>query len=276
MLTRSGVRATRLATMPTKSTARTSRLAPPLAPLLRAIDACPDAIAWAEGRTIGAAAWEACTRPDWMVWLALVLGQRGTPLWRGALLVCADVVRQKMAVLDGVAMDAATRGHVTTACRGAIAAVEAVAALGPDATTAQWDRESEMARGARNAAEAASNAVWAARATGWIASDAAEAARNAASTASNAAWTARATDWIASDEAWAASTAASTASNAAWTASGAAWAASDAAEAASNVVWAASAAGAAAARERCATVRHRVPWGLIGPVALARAKKETP
>lgn len=69
----------------------------PLAPLLRALGACADpgeAVPWAESRLVDAAAWAVCTRPDWMVWLLFMLGARGSPLWQGALLCCADFVRQ--------------------------------------------------------------------------------------------------------------------------------------------------------------------------------------
>ena len=44
-----------------------------LAALLRKLGACQDAIAWAAGRDCDEAAWHACERGDWLLWLAAKL-----------------------------------------------------------------------------------------------------------------------------------------------------------------------------------------------------------
>jgi hypothetical protein len=47
--------------------------------LLRSLKACKEALAWSKGKTLSAA-WQECTRPDWMLWLcARMIDQRGWP-----------------------------------------------------------------------------------------------------------------------------------------------------------------------------------------------------
>jgi hypothetical protein len=45
-----------------------------LTDLLRQLDACDDALNWAEGRHVDEAAWLACERGDWLMWLAVRIG----------------------------------------------------------------------------------------------------------------------------------------------------------------------------------------------------------
>src|SRR3972149_5439200 len=42
--------------------------------LLDSVGACKKAVDWAGKRRVGAAAWRACPRADWMLWIAVRLG----------------------------------------------------------------------------------------------------------------------------------------------------------------------------------------------------------
>jgi hypothetical protein len=58
---------------------------------LTALNACSDAVTWARGYPTLAAAWTACHRSDWMLWLLRATGQggeRGSPE-RARLVLCA-------------------------------------------------------------------------------------------------------------------------------------------------------------------------------------------
>jgi hypothetical protein len=162
---------------------------------LRNLDACSDGIRWASAYPTAQAAWEACKRPDWMVWLAGQTGVSDRVLWRAAVRF-ARLVEHLMedersrkaldmqeAWLDGHATgdemaaartaawaaardaaEAATRYAAEAAARAAAGIATDVAWYAAEATRAVW------------AAEAAAGATRAAWDAGWTARAAARAA----------------------------------------------------------------------------------------------------
>lgn len=144
---------------------------------LRNLDACSDAVRWASAYQTAQAAWDACVRPDWMIWLALKTGVSERVLWR------AEV---RMARLVE---------HLMTDERSRHALDMREAWLDGHAT------DDEMA-----AARAAADAAWVAVATAWdvVAATAETAARIAARVAACATWTATEAAWDAADAARAA------------------------------------------------------------------------
>lgn len=152
---------------------------------LRELDACDPAISWASQYPTAQQAWEACERPDWMIWLIDETGMiEKCVLWRAAVRFARLVehlmedersrhaLHVREAWLDGHATD-----DEMAAARDAAAAVWAAA----DATEAAiWATEAttRAARAAAGAARAATWAAWAAAryAAGTAARYAAEAA----------------------------------------------------------------------------------------------------
>jgi hypothetical protein len=162
---------------------------------LRILDACDVAISWASQYPTAQQAWEACKRPDWMIWLAGQTGVSDRVLWRAAVRM-ARLVEHLMtdersrhaldmqeAWLDGHATDdemaaaraaawaaareaaeAATRYAAEAATRAAAGIATDVAWYAAEATRAVW------------AAEAAAGATRAAWDAGWTARAAARAA----------------------------------------------------------------------------------------------------
>ena len=109
---------------------------------LVALDACPEAVAWARGYPTLRAAWAACERADWMLWLAdRLAGPWGSASHRqlaGAAVACAETARRHWREEDrgvlGHAIDLAARygaGERVTreALRSAAAAAAAAAAV---------------------------------------------------------------------------------------------------------------------------------------------------
>jgi hypothetical protein len=157
---------------------------------LVAMNACPDAVEWARGHSSLAAAWKACKRADWMLWLA------------GEL--CRTVPQRKLVTLAACACARTALKYVPKGEKRPLVAIQ---------ITERWVRGThgvtiDDVRDAGTAARAAGAAARAAR-------DAARAARAAARAAGAAAWDAR--------------DAARAAGDAAWAAGDAAWAAGDAA-----------------------------------------------
>jgi hypothetical protein len=60
-----------------------------IADLLRSVGACPEALRWAEGYDNPQAAWNACPRGDWMLWLLGRLSGPPDSDSRKAVVVCA-------------------------------------------------------------------------------------------------------------------------------------------------------------------------------------------
>ena len=56
---------------------------------LKALDPCPDALAWAKKQRTPAAAWKACKRGDWMLWLLGRLSGPPESASRKKLVLCA-------------------------------------------------------------------------------------------------------------------------------------------------------------------------------------------
>ena len=142
------------------------------------MEACKDAIEWAEKYPTLDEAWNACERGDWMGWLLgqLLVGKEG-PENRGDLVLaacdCAELVIQH--VPDGedrprAAIDTArawARGEATeeeVAAGAAGAAGDAAWAAGAagDAAWAAWAARDAGAAGAAGAAWDAAWAAWAA------------------------------------------------------------------------------------------------------------------
>ena len=147
---------------------------------LTAMGACPEAIRWAEQYPTLPAAWEACERGDWMLWLAgrdAALAQGNDRHVRLCWAIC--VIWWELAYPWWYEYGEATGDHrpedaieaLERFCRDpSDAAWAARAAEAADAATAAW------AADAADAAEAA-KAAWAAEAAD--AADAAEAAKAA-------------------------------------------------------------------------------------------------
>ena len=140
-----------------------------LATMLCRLGACPEAVEWAKPYATLQQAWDACERPDWMLWLCEQTNTHHDKSVRLAFAFADRAVR-----------------------------VDAVAALRSAGLTAEADRlaalpviDSPAAAGAaRSAAGAASAAAWATSAAAGATSAAAWAARSAAGAASAAAWAA--------------------------------------------------------------------------------------
>jgi hypothetical protein len=188
---------------------------------LVAMKACPDAVEWARAHPSLAAAWKACERADWMLWLA------------GEL--CRTVPQRKRLTLATCACARTALKYVPKGEKRPLVAIQTAErwARGTHGVTIEDVRAAWAAAG--DAARAAGEAAWAAGDTAWAAW---AAAGDAAWAAGDAAWAA----WAAGDTAWAAWAAAG---DAAWAAGEAARAAGDAARAAA---WAARTATWAAAR----------------------------
>jgi len=204
---------------------------------LRRLDACPEALEWAQATGDLEACWHACHRPDWMLWF---LSQAGLFDDARARMAACRFVRET-ALIDGrtvwdLLVDPRSRAAVEVAERYADGEVtpEELAAARFAARDAAWAARAA----ARDATEAATKAateatawaaVWAARfaardatrAAAWEAARAAawEAAAPEAAAAGDAAWAARATAW---EAARAAAWEAATAGDAAWAARAAA------------------------------------------------------
>jgi hypothetical protein len=155
----------------------------------RALDemrACPAAAEWAEQYPTLPAAWEACERGDWMLWLAgrdAALAQGNDRHVRLCWAIC--VIWWELAYPWWYEYGEATGDHrpedaieaLERFCRDpSDAAWAARAAEAADAATAAWAAEAADAAWAARAAEAA-YAAWAAKAAD--AADAAEAAKAA-------------------------------------------------------------------------------------------------
>ena len=144
------------------------------------LKACPDAVKWATAYPTLEAAWAACDRGDWMLWLAgSVSGAPGSEPRRTvarAAAACARLAlpawkeRHPEDTTVEAAILAAERGDPKECRKAASAAwAEAWAAASAAwaAASAAWEE----------AAEAASASAWAAAAAAWAAAASASAAR---------------------------------------------------------------------------------------------------
>lgn len=136
---------------------------------LKHIGACSEAIEWAKPYDTLQAAWDACDRSDWMLWLLNAVNPKRDDLFP----VAASFTEHAL-------------GHVSDALDSA-----AGAAGMPEESSVSLRSHSAILRGlridSRDAAWAASDAAWAARAAAGAASGAAGEARAAAWAASAAA-----------------------------------------------------------------------------------------
>ena len=151
-----------------------------LSALLEKLEACSDAQAWAEGKTL-AQAWFKCVRADWMCWLLVrMIGKRGWPdkrVVRHALCDCAETalkytkdprpaetIRVARLYADGKATDVelAAARYAARDATGDAARAAARAAAGDAAWATAGDAAGEAARhAARAAARAAAwDAAW--------------------------------------------------------------------------------------------------------------------
>jgi hypothetical protein len=155
--------------------------------------ACPEAIRWAEQYPTLPAAWEACERGDWMLWLAgrdAALAQGNDRHVRLCWAIC--VIWWELAYPWWYEYGEATGDHRP---EDAIEALERFCRDPSDAAEAAWAAKAAGAAKAAWAAEAAeaAEAAWAAEAadaaTAAWAADAADAAE-----AAKAAWAAEAAD----------------------------------------------------------------------------------
>ena len=176
---------------------------------LVAMNACPDAVEWARDYPSLAAAWKACKRADWMLWLAGELCQT-LPQRKKLTLAALGCARTALKYVPKgekrplVAIRTAERWARGTHGVTQDDVVAAGAAAWDAAGAAAWDAAGDAAGAAARAAARATGA--AARATGdaswaaWDASWAARAAARDARAAARAAWAAG-TAWAAWDAA---------------------------------------------------------------------------
>ena len=150
--------------------------------LLKRMDACSEAVAFADQHRSLKAAWEACTRPDWMLWLLGAVTHeddktyrlyacwcaRNTPLANGRKvwdLLTDKRSRDAVEVAERFAVGEATREELAAAWDAAWDAAWAAAWAARDAA---WDAAWAAAWAARAAARAAAgdaawDAAWAAQ-----------------------------------------------------------------------------------------------------------------
>jgi hypothetical protein len=177
----------------------TTRKRPHWSAALVKLEACSEAVDWATTQPTYAKAWEACTNPDWILWLyERTLGKRSTkPMVLAACDIAETVLkhvtpgedrpRKAIEVTRAWCAGKATQEEVGAAR----AASDAARAAASDAASAASDAACDAASAA---AWAAASAAWAARAAAWAAaSDAARAA------AWDAVWAARDAAWAAQD-----------------------------------------------------------------------------
>ena len=133
---------------------------------LRALGACPDAVAWSAGYSDPASAWQACERGDWMLWICGRLSGAAESERRKQLVLCAcDCARLSLPLFEKrYPGDQRLRTCIETAERWAKG----------DATM----DELRAARAAAYAAYAAADAAYAVYAVYAAADAAADAARN--------------------------------------------------------------------------------------------------
>jgi len=169
---------------------------------LMKLDACNEAVVWAREYPTLEAAWAACERGDWMLWLLARVGYDSEVLTRlvysfadRAVRVDVPAALRSAAAVPGMPAEHAEKLLAAASGLEALPVINSRAAARAARTAAEAARTA--AEAARTAAEAASAAVWAARA-------AAGAASTAARAASAAAWAARAAAWAARDAARAA------------------------------------------------------------------------
>ena len=69
--------------------------------LLKSMEACPEALAWVEDRTLDQA-WAECQRPDWMFWLCLEkCGTKGWPSKGDAKTFAKEAAKLLQPMIDG-------------------------------------------------------------------------------------------------------------------------------------------------------------------------------
>ena len=163
----------------------------PLSTLLRSLKACPEARVWAASYDTLQAAWDACPRGDWMIWL-LEAANVHAPERRTFAYACAD---------------RAVRVHAVAALRsaGLTAQADTLAALAPVT-------DQETADAARSASVSASHSA-ARSAAHWAADSSAESAAYSAaySAADSAAFSAAVSSVSADSAAYSAGSAAASA-----------------------------------------------------------------
>jgi len=134
---------------------------------LKSINACSDAIKWAEGKDLKTA-WETCQRGDWMIWLLINTDNETTDRELRLIAVkCAREVQHLMTdprsinalnVAERFANGEATENELGAAWYAAWYAARAAARDAARAAWAAWDAARDAARDAAMAA--ASDAAW--------------------------------------------------------------------------------------------------------------------
>ena len=89
--------------------------------ILTRLGACPEAIAWADGYGSAEAAWAACERGDWMLWIAgRLAGEPGSDSRRPLVLAACECARLALSIYEGRRPgDARPRTAIETAERWA-------------------------------------------------------------------------------------------------------------------------------------------------------------
>ena len=186
----------------TEKPARTTRRT--VSEILRSLDACDEAIAWARPYgTDGATAWAECDNPEWMLWLLGKLsGEPGSPERRKLVGCCADIAALVLPIFEvKFPGDSRVRDCIEVCRKYATGKATLVEVTAAAAATFMAAARAAMAaaRAAFAAVDAAGNAV----ATSRAAAGAAWAAADSARAAAGAAWAA-VVAWAAVDAAGAA------------------------------------------------------------------------
>ena len=181
----------------------------PLAAVLEKYGACSEAVVWAAPYTTAAAGWEACPKPQWMLWALEVAGFCDQSLVRQVGCACV----RETPLSDGrkvwdLLTDERSRAAVEVAERFAVGKANAkeLASASVAAWSAVRGAESSAAWSAVSFAAATRGAAWSTAATAAKGAVAAAAWEAAWSAASSAAWGAEmeAAWCTASSAAWAA------------------------------------------------------------------------
>jgi hypothetical protein len=160
--------------------------------------ACNDAVAWAKGYDSLDAAWAACERGDWMLWLAdRVSGEPGSPLRRKLVLAACDCAELSLPIFEKKSPgDKRPRTAIETARRYANGeAGVTLEDVANAADAAAYAAAEAAVDAAREAACAAYMATTYATCAAYAAADAAAYAAYAAREAARAAYAAHATTY---------------------------------------------------------------------------------
>ena len=137
---------------------------------LRKLGACSEAVEWAKGYPTLQAAWDACERADWMLWLVARVDGEIRPVTRLAMCACARTALRYVPAGEDQPLRAIETGErfargEATAEEMADARADAGAVMADDWATvaAYWATVAAESTGDAGAAWVAAGAAWVAR-----------------------------------------------------------------------------------------------------------------